>query len=92
MKKKHDFEYAGEVKEEYCQNPSCSLCDTGCRINCKSRKEVYKISCVGEDELCKTAVYVGETSRSVTERFDEHSKEESVHNGKSWHPFQVIRA
>ena len=61
-------------KEECCQNPSCSLCDTGSRVNCKSREVVYKITCAGEDERCKKAIYIGETSRSVAERFEEHRK------------------
>ena len=61
-------------KQKCCQNPSCSLCGTGCRVNCKSREVVYKIMCTGDDERCKKAIYVGETSRSVAERFDEHSK------------------
>ena len=61
-------------KEECCRNPSCSLCDTGCRVSCKSREVVYKIMCTGSDGRCKKAIYVGETSRSVAERFDEHKK------------------
>ena len=64
-------------EENDCQKTSCSLCNTGSKVNCKTRDVVYKISCVGENdsgESCKGIEYIGETSRSLAERFDEHAK------------------
>ena len=40
----------------------------------QSREVVYKISCGETGEECKGVDYIGETSRSVAVRFDEHFK------------------
>jgi hypothetical protein len=64
-------------KENGCQKMSCNLCNTGSKVNCKTREVVYKITCAGENnegENCRGIEYVGETSRSMAERFGEHSK------------------
>ena len=64
-------------KEKGCQKPSCSLCSTGSKVNCKSREVVYRISCADENDQgvpCEGITYVGETSRSLAERYDEHAK------------------
>ena len=46
---------------------SCSTCKISNGINCKKRDTVYRIEC----GRCGSA-YIGETSRSIGERFDEH--------------------
>jgi hypothetical protein len=61
-------------KKKGCQKPSCNLCKAGTQLNCKSREVVYKISCGEKGEECKGVDYIGETSRSIAERFDEHFK------------------
>lgn len=49
-----------------CGNDTCAACATG-TIGCKVRDTVYKITC----DTCNDT-YIGETSRSVGERFNEH--------------------
>ena len=64
-------------KKKGCQKDSCDLCNTGSDINCKARGTVYKISCTGENNegnQCEGVEYIGESSRSVAERFAEHAK------------------
>ena len=64
-------------KNRGCQKSSCSVCLRGSVVNCKTRDVVYKISCAGENsqgEKCKGVEYIGETSRSLSERFSEHTK------------------
>ena len=63
-------------KERGCQKPTCNLCSTGSKANCKSREIVYQISCADENDQgvpCEGITYVGETSRSLAERYDEHA-------------------
>ena len=62
-------------KEIGCDKPSCDVCKTDTKTNCKARDVVYKISCHGTNEQgepCDNIEYIGETSRSVGERFNEH--------------------
>ena len=61
-------------KQKGCQRLSCNVCKLGTQLNCKSREVVYKISCGEKNNECKGVDYIGETSRSVSERFDEHLK------------------
>ena len=64
-------------KTNNCQQASCELCCTDNKLNCKIRDVVYKISCAGVDNQersCKEIDYIRETSRSLAERFTEHSK------------------
>ena len=62
-------------KQNGCQK--CELCTTGSKVNCKTRDAVYRISCEGENNQgkhCENIEYVGETSRSLSERYAEHWK------------------
>ena len=62
-------------KKNGCHQTTCKICSTGSEINCKTRETVYKISCEGVDENnepCQDIHYIGETSRSIGERFKEH--------------------
>ena len=64
-------------KTNNCQRASCELCSTDNKLNCKTRDVVYKISCAGvnnQGKSCEEIDYIGETSRSLAERFTEHSK------------------
>ena len=64
-------------KKNGCNDPTCEVCSLGTDLHCKTREVLYKISCAGENEdhqPCNNAFYVGETSRSVRERYREHHK------------------
>ena len=50
-----------------CRPTSCGVCTTTDKVNCKKRDVVYEVSCNG----CN-ANYIGETARSIGERFSEH--------------------
>ena len=60
-----------------CAPGTCEICTSFPKISCKTRETVYKV-------ICKTCgeFYIGETSRSIAERFKEHcslqGKETSV--------------
>ena len=53
---------------KHCGHDKCAVCATSA-IGCKIRDAVYQISC----DMCGES-YIGETSRSVGERFSEHYK------------------
>ena len=62
-------------KEVGCHQISCKVCETGGKVDCKARDVVYRISCKGmkdNGDQCESIEYVGETSRSIAERFNEH--------------------
>ena len=62
-------------KQNGCNDPSCEVCAIDTDIHCKSRDVLYKISCAGQDDdnkPCSGISYIGETSRSIRERFAEH--------------------
>ena len=64
-------------KTKNCKKESCEVCATEDKVNCKHREVVYKISCDGtkeNGEKCKNITYIGETSRSIAERFSEHKR------------------
>ena len=64
-------------KSKNCKNDSCEVCLTEENVNCKIREVVYCISCDGTKETgekCTNIKYIGETSRSIGERFAEHRK------------------
>jgi hypothetical protein len=50
-----------------CIEGTCNVCSTTNKVNCKIRDTVYKISC----KVCGEC-YIGETARSIEERFKEH--------------------
>ena len=50
-----------------CNTTSCVVCSTFPKISCKTRDAVYKITCKGCGEF-----YIGETSRSIGQRYAEH--------------------
>ena len=63
-------------KEVKCRKNNCEVCLLGDNINCKARDVLYRMSCQGTDKdgnQCKNIHYDGETSRSIAERFKEHS-------------------
>ena len=53
----------------------CNTCEAGLAGKCHTKNVVYKISC----DLCASndsnAIYIGETKRSVRERFNEHLRD-----------------
>ena len=60
-----------------CNIPTCEVCSLNAGVHCKTREVLYKISCTGENgnqEPCSNVSYIGETSRSILERFKEHHK------------------
>ena len=62
-------------KKNGCDEPTCEVCDIGADVHCKSRDVLYRISCAGQDssnQPCANITYIGETSRSIKERFSEH--------------------
>ena len=60
-------------RSAHCENLNCNICTRTDRINCKQRDSVYEIKCSCGDS------YIGETSRSISERFNEHiTKKNSV--------------
>jgi hypothetical protein len=50
-----------------CDPTSCIVCSAFPKISCKTRDCVYKITCKGCGEF-----YIGETSRSIGQRYAEH--------------------
>ena len=64
----------------------CEVCKLGLpsKFNCKQRGVVYQVQCQGRrgDDNC-TSTYIGETSRSVGERFREHVEKYKSHEPKS---------
>ena len=56
------------LKKSSCEDVDCRSCSTS-TVHCKARDVVYKVSCAG----CGAA-YIGETSRSLEERFKEHQR------------------
>ena len=58
-------------QQESCESPECNTCRTNPSVNCKKRDIVYKISCLGDDSTCES-FYIGESSRSIEERYKEH--------------------
>ena len=72
---KNSLTKSNPFKELGCRQESCKVCKTGDEVDCKARDVVYKITCKGKDkdgEICKGVDYVGETARSIAERFREH--------------------
>ena len=62
-------------KRNGCNDTTCEVCALGADIHCKSRDVLYKITCGGQNsdsQPCTGISYIGETSRSVQERFSEH--------------------
>ena len=58
-----------------CGKSSCQVCELDCNFSCKTREAVYRITCNGTDangKKCDGVMYEGETSRSISERFNEH--------------------
>ena len=62
-----------------CIIPNCLTCETCPEIRCSARDAVYKISCKG----CRKGVYVGETSRTLGERVNEHLRAYNNSNAAS---------
>ena len=56
---------------ENCKRGQCTICDENMNINCKKRDVVYEVRCNTCDSNT-TGNYVGETSRSLAERYNEH--------------------
>ena len=63
----------------FCDRANCLPCLNGDgNQNCFDKNVVYQISCLecaerhGEDQERKTAIYIGQTSRSIYERGQEH--------------------
>ena len=56
----------------------CGLCSAESKVNCKTREAVYKISCAGCQEF-----YIGETSRSIGQRYEEHLAQSRNRNTNS---------
>ena len=50
-----------------CRLSTCGVCSNTDKINCKKRDVIYEVACNG----CN-AKYIGETARSIGERFNEH--------------------
>lgn len=50
-----------------CDPNTCAICSKFPKISCKTREAVYRVTCKGCGEC-----YIGETSRSIGERFAEH--------------------
>ena len=64
-------------RKDGCNDPTCKVCSLDTGVHCKTREVLYRISCAGENENhqpCNNISYIGETSRSIRERFDEHHK------------------
>ena len=60
-----------------CSDPTCEVCSLVTSVHCKTREVLYKISCADVNENqqpCSNVSYIGETSRSIRERFREHHK------------------
>ena len=55
-----------------CEGDKCSICNEEGNINCKQREVVYKIQC-SECKGNNEGLYIGETARSVSERYNEHT-------------------
>ena len=53
-----------------CSDKDCKVCPNKAKVNCKDREVVYTISCSECQD--KRGLYIGETARSVGERFKEH--------------------
>ena len=62
-----------------CIIPNCLTCETCPEIRCGARDAVYKISCKG----CRKGVYVGEKSRTLGERVNEHRRAYNNSNAAS---------
>ena len=63
-------------KVNSCTLSTCQVCALGNGINCKTREVVYRIACTGtnkNNEQCTKIEYEGETARSISERFGEHT-------------------
>jgi len=69
---KRQLSKSDPFKVKSCAAESCNICTTNTNnintttINCKTRDVVYEITCECGDQ------YVGETSRSISERYTEH--------------------
>ena len=50
----------------------CEICENHPKINCRAREVVYEIKCEGKHTTNQEKIYGGETSRSISERFQEH--------------------
>ena len=60
---------------EFCGRAECMACrDAGKKFDCRRRGIVYETACQGclDKEGKSRAVYVGESSRSLKERYGEH--------------------
>ena len=55
------------------------------KVDCKLREVVYRVKCMGVDQNSKPceSTYIGETSRSVGERFGEHLEKYKARLDKS---------
>ena len=60
------------LNENSCKQDDCKTCQLNPKANCKSRDIVYRITCVGSHEEHCGESYVGESSRSLGERINEH--------------------
>ena len=77
---------------EKCGRPSCMACrDAGKPLNCRRRGLVYETSCLEclDSNGGARARYVGETARSLSERYSEHVEDgekgtKSSHMSKHW--------
>ena len=68
---------SNSFKKLGCNTPKCPVCALGGEIHCKSREDLYRISCIGidtEGNPCVDVNYEGETSRSLGERFGGHMR------------------
>ena len=78
------------IKKQLCSSdpfPRSECCDKDCkicpnkRVNCKDREVVYAILC--SECKDKRGMYIGETARSVGERFKEHIENYESKNERS---------
>ena len=68
---KRQLSKSDPFKNKSCAGENCNICTTNTNnntthINCKTRDVVYEITCECGDQ------YIGETSRSISERYNEH--------------------
>ena len=64
---KRELQLSNPFKVRKCGRENCVICKQGVKIICRTRGCVYEIKC----EECKRK-YVGQTSRSMYERMNEH--------------------
>ena len=60
------------LTDNSCKQNDCKTYQLNPKANCKSRDIVYRITCAGSHEENCGEAYIGESSRSLGERINEH--------------------